>query len=184
MSYCPACDKKTHTIEGEARRPLCHDCVNFKVVCQDKMMRLALNYGAKYLSQAYCMGGQGGIRDSMGRLIQPLITKYDHACAAFKQHSNAPRDGRPNPLTFQQRKEWREYLEMPSAFWLEPRRWEGVIDSHKQMFWDRQPERKGGAAKTLLGLGAIAVGLLASKKLVDGKKDPVTPEQTSGDHNT
>lgn len=182
MSHCHPCNRNTHTIEGEARRPLCHDCVNFKISCQDGLMRPALNYGPEYLSQAYCMGGQGGnLRDSTGRLIQPLITKYDQKCDAFKQHPRAPKDGRPNPLSHTQRKEWRDYLEMPAAFWLEPKRWEGIIDSHKQMFWERQPEKKGGAAKTLLGLGAIALGLLVSKKLVDDKGDSATPEQTSGD---
>lgn len=173
LQYCDSCKRQTHTIEGEARRPLCHDCKHFSIKCRDGIFRPALDYGPDYLEQATCMGGKAEstlhqIQIGAVRTIVPFVAKYFDDCGAFVQHRNAPKDGRPNPLTLQQRKDWREYLEMPTAFWLDPRRWDGVIDAHKQMFWDRKPKQGGGAA--ILGLGAIAVGLFAKKVLVDSKK--------------
>jgi hypothetical protein len=87
----------------------------------------------------------------------------------FERHHRAPRDGSPNPLSEQERTEWRQYLEMPFAFWLDPRRWEGIRDTHKEMFWDKK-ETKSPPVKTIaMGVAVVAGLLLSKKKVVDAK---------------
>lgn len=181
--YCGVCKKNTHTVDGTARRPLCHDCVNFKIKCQDQTRRPALNYGKKYLSSAKCDYGQDSFLERRLNTIAPFVVKYGESCGGFKHHHNAPNDGRPNPLSPTERREWREYLESPTAFWLDPNRWQGIADPQKQKFWDKkthQPINK----TAVLGTGlAIAASLFFGRKAksVDKAVEPATPEQTTGD---
>ena len=166
LKWCEPCKAETHTIDAEPRRPLCHDCSHFGVKCQDGVWRPALNYGPAYLSQAGCTKDftDSGIKNAIADVIAPKMARYDYRCEGFKRHVQAPSGPSANPLTLQERKEWRDYLEMPAAFWLEPRRWEGVIDSHKQMFWDKGEHKKSPVKALAVGAAVIAGIFMTRKK--------------------
>ena len=178
LQRCVPCNKATHTIDAEARRPLCHDCEHFGIKCQDGVWRPALNYGTTYLSQAGCTKDfvDGNIKNAIADVIAPKFAKFDYQCDGFRRHYRAPSSASPNPLSPQERNEWREYLEMPAAFWLEPRRWEGVIDSHKQMFWDKGDHKPSKVKVVALGAALVAGLFLGKKKLVDSPSSGAKPE--------
>lgn len=168
LNTCYACNKVTHAVDSKPRRLQCHDCLHFKVKCQDGSYRAALDYGQEFLDVAVCRGADGmeesRFRNMLIERVAKQINQYDQRCDRYQRHHKAPTDNRPNPLTIQERKEWKDYLQSPSAFWLDPKRWDKVVDPHQQKFWDQDNKKSGGKGKAIMGAAVLLGGLFMARK--------------------
>lgn len=155
---CLACQKKTLDYRGQARNLLCETCKHFNdgacswfgeeenrllVYIDDKLARHSARHSHhcnEYVREYIYKGWDE-------KTSQPI---YDTS------------DPSPHPLAYVDREEIRSFLEAPSAFWLDPYRWDG-IDETRTKFW-----MKGTKSSSPLGMVAIAaavvVGLTLSPK--------------------
>jgi hypothetical protein len=137
---CVPCGAATLTHKGQARASLCSSCHLYDP-------RLAVP------CRAYSNASK---RTTLGYKMWLWDVTVRHKC---RRHVNNGRGQHPspNPLDLHQVQQLKWYAAVPTAFWLDPDRWDHVKDPRKQNFWERP---LGVAGK--LGLLGFALAIAAA----------------------
>lgn len=96
-------------------------------------------------------------------LAEPLMAreaKFNHSCDFYKRNHKVSADS-PNPMSKHDIAEAKMWLEGPSAFWLDPRRWDHVTNPYEQACI---PPNKDSVVSTVAFAGLALIAGAFSKK--------------------
>jgi hypothetical protein len=144
---CVPCGGATLTHKGQARASLCSSC-----------------YMHRPEHQVPCAAFRHtGKRTQLGFKFWLWDVSVRYACSRYVP-GYAGQHPSPNPLDLHQVQQVKWHVAVPTAFWLDPDRWDHVKDAHKQNFWDQPLGVAGTLGLLAFGVAVAAASVLRQEK--------------------